>query len=187
MAEFHLERGEKVTRAVRKHWFVLVLEVLPFILLAILPLLVPFVIELVSTEETAALKTLLTYLTIDNPWVRFLLGLWWLIAWIAAFNSFTSYYLNEWIITTHRIVEINQHTFFSREVSSLLLNRVQDVRTDIHGIFATLLGYGTLTVQSAGANNHFHMHGVPHPQELRDLVMREITEYHKNINTTRII
>jgi len=187
MAEFHLAHGEPVTRAVRNNWFVLVLEILPFILLAILPLLIPGVVEFVSSSNTVVLERLLTYLTLENPWVRFLLGLWWLIIWIAAFNSFTSYYLNEWIITTHRIVEINQHTFFSREVSSLLLNRVQDVRTDVHGIFATLLGYGTLTIQSAGASNHFHMHGVPHPQELRDLVMREITEYHKKLNTSRVI
>jgi len=186
MTEFRLERGERITRAVRKHWFVLILEVLPFVLMALIPLVVPGILDFIS-RGSDNLSTFIALLTLSNPWVRLVAGLWWLVLWIAAFNSFTSYYLNEWIITTHRIVEINQHGFFSREVSSLLLNRVQDVRTDVDGLFATLLHYGTLTIQSAGANNHFHMHGIPDPQGLRDLVMKEITEYHKNLNTTRVI
>jgi len=187
MAEFRLESGERITQAVRKHWFVLVLEILPFALLAIVPLFIPSVMNLVGRGETLALETLIAFMTLDNPWMRLLVGLWWLSMWIAAFNTFTSYYLNEWIITTHRIVEINQHGFFSREVSSLLLNRVQDVRTDVDGIFATLLGYGTLTVQSAGANDYFHMHGIPNPQGLRDLVMKEIAELHKMQHTSPVL
>jgi len=174
-------------RAVRKHWFVLVLEILPFVLMALVPLLIPDILEFISRGGSSGLDRFTTLLTLENPWIRLAVGLWWLVLWVTAFSAFTSYYLNEWIITTHRIVEINQHAFFSREVSSLLLNRVQDVRTDISGLFATLLGYGTLTVQSAGANDYFHMHGIPHPQELRDLVMREITEFHKNVNTSRVI
>ena len=178
MAEFRLEAGEQITRAVRKHWFVLLTEILPFVLLAILPLFIPAMLDFISKGETFAIQGLVDMLTLENPWIRLLVGLWWLSMWIAAFNTFTHYYLNEWIITTHRIVEINQHGFFSREVSSLLLNRVQDVTTDVDGLFATLLGYGTLTVQSAGVNDYFHMHGIPHPQSLRDLVMKEIQALH---------
>ena len=187
MAEFKLHHGERVTRAVRKHWFVLILEVLPFALMALVPLLIPGIIEFVGRGESVALDGLLSYLTLENGWVRLFVGLWWLTLWIAAFNSFTSYYLNEWIITTSRIVEVTQHGFFNREVSSTLLNRVQDVTTEVDGLFATLLGYGTLTVQSAGANDYFHMHGIPHPQELRDIVMKEIAELHKQQKTTPLI
>lgn len=186
-AEFRLERGERITRAVRKHWFVLLLEVLPFALMALVPLFIPNFIAFITQDASTGLDALIALLTLDNAWVRLMLGLWWLVMWIAAFNTFTSYYLNEWIITTHRIVEINQHGFFNREVSSLLLNRVQDVRTDVDGIFATLFHYGTLTIQSAGASNHFQMHGIPNPQEQRDLVMKEITEVHKRGHTTPVI
>ena len=186
VAEFRLEHGERITRAVRTHWFVLAIEVLPFALMALIPVLIPGILEAIA-NGAPQMDRIVYMLTLENPWIRLMVGLWWLVMWIAAFNSFTSYYLNEWIITTHRIVEIKQHGFFNREVSSLLLNRVQDVRTDINGLFATLLHYGTLTIQSAGANNNFHMHGIPDPQGLRDLVMKEITEFHKGKSTTPLI
>lgn len=178
MEEFDLEPGEVVQRAVRKHWFVLVIEVLPFLLLAILPLFLPGILNLLTEPGMVGIDRIVSLLSIDNPWARLILGLWWLVLWIAAFNTFTSYYLNQWIITSHRIIEIDQHGFFNRQVSSLLLNRVQDVTSDVRGLFATLLGYGTITVQSAGANDYFRMHGIPHPADLRDLIMKEIAALH---------
>lgn len=185
MNEFELEAGESITRSVRKHWFVQFVEVLPFFLLALLPLLIPDLIRFVVLSQPTGLESLISALTLSNPWMRLLLGLWWLIMWIAAFNIFTSHYLNQWIITTHRIIEINQHGFFNRQVSSLLLNRVQDVTTEIEGFFPTLIGYGTLVVQSAGAHDYFTMSGIPHPQELRDLIMREIAALHGHIDSPR--
>lgn len=182
--EFKLDAGEHVKRSVRKHWVVLVLEMLPFALIAIVPLIIPPFLLFIGRGESEALEGLIAMLSFENSWVRLFMGLWWLLLWIAAFNTFTSYYLNEWIITSRRIVEITQRGFFSREVSSTLLNRVQDVTTDVNGILPTLFGYGTLTVQSAGANDYFHMHGIPHPQELRDLVMHEIAALHKGQNTS---
>ncbi|HWH07081.1 MAG TPA: PH domain-containing protein [Candidatus Paceibacterota bacterium] len=178
MAEFRLEPGEHIARAVRKHWFVHVLEVLPFALLALFPFLIPSLLSFVASNSPTTLTGLLSALTTDNPWVRLLLGLWWLVMWVAAFNAFTSYYLNQWIITSHRIIEINQRGFFNREVSSILLNHVQDVTSDVRGLFATLLGYGTITIQSAGADTFFHMQGIENPTALRDLVMREIAQLH---------
>ena len=186
MDEFELEPGESVTRSVRKHGFVHFIEVLPFFLLALLPLLIPDILTFIAGKNIQALDVFLSAFTLENPWARLMLGLWWLVMWIAAFNTFTSYFLNQWIITTHRIIEINQHGFFSRQVSSLLLNRVQDVTTEIHGFFPTLLGYGTLVVQSAGAHEYFTMHGIPHPQDLRDLIMREIAALHGHIDAPKI-
>lgn len=187
MEEFDLEPGEVVQRAVRKHWFVLVIEVLPFFFLAILPLFLPSILDALTEPGMVGIDRIVSMLSIDNPWARLILGLWWLILWIAAFNTFTSYYLNQWIITSHRIIEIDQHGFFNRQVSSLLLNRVQDVTTDVRGLFATLLGYGTITVQSAGANDYFRMHGIPHPTDLRDLIMKEIAALHGHTNPGGIL
>lgn len=177
MPEFDLHAGETVIRSVRKHWLVLLFEVLPFLILAYLPLMVPGILDFVSGTSNA-LEPLIAFLVGGNPWITLMLGLWWLMMWIAAFNTFTSYYLNQWIITTHRIVEIKQNGFFDRHVSSVHLNRVQDVTTEIHGIFGTLLGFGTLIVQSAGANDFFRMYGVEDPAGLRDLVMREVSALH---------
>lgn len=173
MSEFHLEQGERVTRTVRKHWFVLLMSLIPFFLLAWVPLfLPPLFSQFTLTPEAMAFVSMLTS---ENPWYRLFLGLWWLFLWLAAFNSFTQYYLNHWVITTSRIVRVRQHGFFSREVSSFLLRKVQDVSTTVDGIFPDLLGYGSIRVQTAGdASRHFVMDGITDPTGMRDLIMRQI-------------
>lgn len=180
--EFSLEHGERITRAVRKHWFVFFLELLPFALLALLPLLAPPFFTFLGEGRGGLFDPLVSFLTGGSALVRFMLGLYWLLIWICAFNIYTSYFLNQWIITTHRIIEIEQRGFFSREVSSLLLNRVQDVTTDVVGFFPTILGYGTLIVQSAGTNDYFKMRGIPDATGLRDLIMKEIADLRAHPN-----
>ncbi|KND47512.1 MAG: hypothetical protein AB199_03720 [Parcubacteria bacterium C7867-004] len=183
MEEFELEEGERVTLTVRKHWFVLLLSMLPFLLLAYLPTVLPGLFAGFAKQSPELLE-LLSTLTLDNMYVRLFLGLWWLMLWIGAFNTFTQYYLNHWVITSHRIVRIEQHGFFNREVSSFLLLKVQDVSTTVDGIFADLLGYGTIQVETAGTSaKHFVMDGVSDPQGMRDLIMREIGQLHTPTNT----
>lgn len=178
MEEFQLDAGERVTRTVRKHWFVLLVSFIPFLLLAWLPTIVPGLLMKLSSASPDVLS-LFGQLSFENPWFRLFLGLWWLLLWIGAFNAFTQYYLNHWVITTSRIVRIRQHGFFSREVSSFLLVKVQDVSTSVDGIFADLLGYGCVRVETAGdASRHFSMDGVEDPTGMRDLIMSEIAALH---------
>ncbi len=180
MEEFALEPGEKVLRTVRKHWFVLVASLVPFLLLAWLPLFVPNVLAHLADGSADALP-LLASLTVANPWFRLFLGMWWLFLWVAAFNTFTQYYLNHWVVTTLRIVRVRQLGFFSRDVSSFLLVKVQDVSTGVHGILADLLGYGSVRVETAGdASRCFVMDGIADPTGMRDLIMKEIAELHGN-------
>lgn len=183
MEEFQLDAGERVTRTVRKHWFVLVVSFIPFLLLAWLPTFVPpLLVKLSAAGPDAA--ALFAQFTPENEWFRLFLGLWWIFLWIGAFNTFTQYYLNHWVITTSRIVRIRQHGFFSREVSSFLLSRVQDVTTEVNGIFADLLGYGSVRVQTAGTDSKdFVMDGVEDPTGMRDLVMSQINALHRDPNS----
>ena len=123
----------------------------------------------------------LSMLTPANPWFRLVQGLWWLVLWIGAFNLFTQYYLNHWVITNLRIVRIRQHGFFAREVASFHLIRVQDVTTEVNGIFADLLGYGHVRVQTAGTDSkHFVMDGIDDPQGMRDMIMSEIAAQYRD-------
>lgn len=177
MRDVELEPGESITRSVRKHWFVLVLNLIPYAILAWLPtLFVPFVHYIASVAQHSG--QVATFDITNIPLVRLVYGLWLLMLWSAAFNTITRYYLNQWIITNTRIIEIHQYGYFSREVSSTLLVRVQDVSSDVEGLFGTLLGYGELEVESAGEKEHFVMDDIADPQGLRDLIVREIAALH---------
>jgi membrane protein YdbS with pleckstrin-like domain len=161
MDGFEIEPNESVTLVVRKHWVLLALRLLPDVFLAIAPPIFIFIFSGIPT-----------------PPERFFLGVWWLLIWMGAFGHLTRYFLNAWIITTTRIIDINQPAFFRRTISSFLLDRVQDITSDVDGIIETAVGFGTLSVETAGRDEHFQMCGVPQPDAIRDLIMREVAELH---------
>ena len=179
MKEFALDPGEEIILMARKHWLVFLGVLLPYIFLALLPLLLPAIFETFSAHYPQ-LEVAIDAIPMRGPIIQGMLGIWWLILWIGAFNSFVSYFLNVWIITSARIVQIEQTGFFNRQVSSFLLGRVQDITTDIHGILADLFRYGTVRVETAGTASHlFSMEGVADPVAMRDLIMKEIALLHK--------
>lgn len=171
MKEFELEPGEHVVLQVRKHWFIFLMELLPYAILAILPFVLPkFLVLAPPMVPYAALFEYQTQLS------RAALGIWLLISWTLAWGTFTRYFLNAWVLTSQRVVTIKQRQFFNREVSSLLLTRVQDVTTTVSGLLPSLIGFGNIKVQSAGAEVEFTMRGIPHPERMRNLIIKYIPE-----------
>lgn len=171
MKEFELEPGEHVVLQVRKHWLLFLGELLPYAIMAILPFAVPKLLLL--APPLALYAAFFDYTTTLS---RAGLGVWLLISWTGAWGAFTKYFLNAWILTSQRIVTIKQRGFFKREVSSLLLERVQDVTTNVTGVLFSILGIGNIKVQSAGADVEFTMRGIPRPEQMRDLIMKYIPE-----------
>lgn len=174
MKEFDLEPGEQVLIETRKHWFLFILELLPYAFLALLPFVLVKMIGLIPQEmmrESAS--------GWENPMLQAGAALWLLLVWTAAWGAFTRYFLNVWVVTNMRIVEIHQRGFFNREVSSVLLSRVQDVTTEVVGLLPSLLSIGDIKVQSAGADVEFHMRGIPRPEDTRDLIMNNVAKHSK--------
>lgn len=171
MKEFELEHGEVVVLQVRKHWFVFVLELLPYAIGFIFPFALPKLLQLSVHLELYA-----KFFDFHEPLYRALLGLWLLFVWTGAWGAFTKYFLNAWILTSQRIVTIKQRNFFHREVAGLLLTRVQDVTIIVSGILPSLIGYGSIKVQSAGAEIEFTMRDIPRPAIMRDLIFKYIPE-----------
>ncbi len=170
MKEFELEPGEHVVKQARKHWFLFLAELLPFALLAVIPFALPGFLRLAPPLAQYA-----AFFTVQIPLMRAALGVWLLVSWTGAWSAFTRYFLNAWVLTNERIVDIKQRGYFSREVSSVLLNRVQDVTTDVRGVLPSLLNIGDINVQSAGAVDKFHMHGIPKPEQMRDLILKYVS------------
>lgn len=170
MKEFELGPDEHVVMEARKHWFLFLGELLPYTIIAIIPFALPNLLTLAPPLREYA--TLFTYHT---PLARAALGIWLLVTWTSAWGAFTRYFLNAWVLTNQRIVTIKQRRFFFREVSSLLLTRVQDVTTNVNGILSSLLGLGDIKVQSAGADVEFTMRGIPRPEQMRDIILKYVS------------
>lgn len=97
------------------------------------------------------------------------------------FTNFVTFYLDMLIVTNDRLMSVRQQGLFSRTISELDLYKIQDITSEVHGAFATLFGYGTLTIQTAGAHEEFVIQNIPHPEQLRQAIMdlaEEDRKYH---------
>ncbi len=178
MEEFELEPNETVLLTVRQHPFVIVGHLIPFPILALVPFLLLMVVNYGLMNGLMGAQSALSPITFTTPGMRFALGAWWLFVWMAFYATLTRNRLTLWVITSTRIVDIHQYGFFNRVVSSFLLIRVQDVTTGVRGVFGTLLGFGSINVETAGSDEKFIMDGLTSPDKIRDLIMREVSLLH---------
>lgn len=169
-----LEFGEEVFYTARKHWFVFMSESLFLIVLAGIP---PIVLEVFSLNATFGI----TPKGAEVLW--FFYSLWLILLWLVIVYLWTDYYLDVWLVTDRRIIDVDQRGLFNREISSFRLDLIQDATIEVPGIFATLIGYGTIHVQTAGVAKVFDMQGVSHPHRLHEAIMEEHNKAREKLRT----
>ncbi len=146
-----LDKDEQVLYRARKHWFVFAVEFFFLLVLGVAPLFVAPVLPAVIP-------------------VAFLFSLWLIAVWIMIFAVWTDFYLDVWIITNKRIIDIEQKGFFHREIAVCSLADVQDITTTISGLIPTLLNYGNIKVQTAGEAREFMLHSASHPEKVKQKI-----------------
>ncbi len=147
----------------RRHWLILSREFLGFAGLLAIGLAIYYV----------AGRYFGAYYEVAN----FLLAVYILIIWQIFFTSLVDYYLDTWIVTDHRIIDIHQTGFFRRDISELRYSKIQDVSVKINGFIPTIANYGDLIIQTAGAVQEFHFQQIPDPNRVRDRILRLHDEF----------
>lgn len=164
-----LSPDEKIISIVHRHWFILFGQTFGLIIV----FFAPIVLYIFAVGQTVyVLQTEIT-LFLPSSLAIFIFSMWGLLIWMQLFNSWTDHYLDGWIVTNKRIMDIEQRGFFSRQISSFRIERIQDVTTDIHGFIATLLDFGDVHVQTASESHEFVIKGAPNPKAIKELILRE--------------
>lgn len=78
--------------------------------------------------------------------------------------------LNAMLITNQRIMYIQQQGFFHRTVSEITYDKIQDVRSVVHGLWSTLFHFGSVVIQTAGSSASLEMSGLKDPSDLQQLI-----------------
>ena len=99
---------------------------------------------------------------IKNIYVTFLV--------LGLFMLWTVYYLNVWIITNKRVVDIRQAGIFNQRISELTLPNIEDITSDTSGILGTFFSFGDVEIQTAGEKEHFEFIKVPDPKGIERLI-----------------
>ncbi len=156
--------GEKVVTILHRDIFIVLKRILLFIVLLALPVALLFMLNRLFPALNQGL--------IVWPIIVMSASAYLLFIWLLFFFSIIDYLLDVWIITDQRIIDIRQSGFFSRTISELRLSRIQDITSDVSGVWATIFKYGNLKVQTAAQEEKFHFEEVGHPERVRDLLIR---------------
>lgn len=159
---------EKTELFLRRHWLILFFIYLGFGLMALAGLAGFYFSKnlLILGENGLALA-------------RFLLIIYFLIIWEGLFKALADFFLDVWIVTDHRILEIHQLGLFKRDVSELRLSKIEDVSVKVKGILPTFFNYGEVMIQTAGAIPEFKFEQVSRPQQVKDEILRLHDEFVK--------
>jgi len=156
---FDLGPDEKIVLTVRRHKLALVFETLFLALFVVLP---PVLYWISDTVMVIRGNDLFLFFGIYSLVLLF--------AWVIFFIIWTNYYLDVLVITDKRIVDVEQKGFFSRELSTVRMENIQDITVNISGVLATLLDFGTLRIQTAAEAREFIIRDVPQPNKVKSII-----------------
>lgn len=164
---------EQVILFLRRHWFALLAIGSTFTLLIGTPLVAGWYFWDIIDSWFAH--------PVSGSLLVVLGSMYFLSIWLFAFLEFTDYYLDTWIITNERIINIEQEGLFNRTASELDLAAVQDTTAEIRGILQTIFTYGQVFVQTAGEKGRFHFKNIDNPEQVKELITRLVEEDKRRI------
>lgn len=93
---------------------------------------------------------------------------------IILFPFWINWFYSVYIVTDRRLIQITQKGLFHKSFVDLGLNQIQSLNYEIRGLQATLLGYGTILVQTYMGD--LVIHEVHHPAKLYKKLITVLNE-----------
>ena len=84
------------------------------------------------------------------------------------------WHFSVFIVTDQRFIQITQKGFFHRSVADLALAQIQSVNYEISGLQETLLGFGTINMQTYVGD--LEIKDVHHPAKVQKKIIKYFTK-----------
>jgi hypothetical protein len=154
------EEKETVALFLRQHIVVNV----PWIILAMLMLIAPTIIfPLLFSIIRISITVPVGYIIVATIW-------WYVATFGFIVAKFLGWFINIYIVTNERIVDIDFYYLLYKHFSEAELNKIQDISYTSQGIFATIFNYGDVTIETAGEAPHLVFETVPHPERVVETI-----------------
>jgi hypothetical protein len=88
--------------------------------------------------------------------------------------SWITWFFSVFIITDQRLIQISQKGLFHRSVIDMRLNQIQMVNYEIAGLQETLLGFGTIVMQTYVGD--LVIHDLHHPAKIQKRLLEILRE-----------
>lgn len=163
----NLKKDEKLMRIVHKHWASFIIPISKTFLILIIPF---FLIFFLFSSVIGAI----------------IFFIWVAAGFFYGIYSWLTWYFDSFIITDKRLINIDQKSLFTRSVSEVGINSVQDVTYEINGFLASAFNFGILRVATA-AKNIMEIKGVEDPRALQGLIFELQQKSKKALSAKELI
>lgn len=166
---FKLEKNEYIVLISRRHWLRPVIETLAAFFSLLIPLFISSVIftipELLNQLGNTSILSIILILS------------WLFIVWNIVFVIWTNHFLDVLIVTNLHVIDIEQISLWHREISTIQLQKIQDISSKTEGLIPSILHYGDLEIQSAGSLTNFIVQRIQSPDLIRQKMNEQINNY----------
>ncbi len=154
------EAKETVVLFLRQHIIVNV----PWIILAILMLIAPtLVFPFLLSVVHITIHVSVGYIIVATIW-------WYIATFGFIVAKFLGWFINIYIVTNERIVDIDFYYLLYKHFAEAELNKIQDISYTSQGIFAAIFNYGDVTIETAGEAPHLVFEMVPYPEHVVETI-----------------
>lgn len=114
-------------------------------------------------------------------WGQTLFGLDLGIGFLLLLRTIFLWQKNQLLVTTHRVIDIDQRGFFDKTVSEIPYDQIEDVFGKIKGVFGTIFRYGEINIQTGAGKVQICLQKIKHPvalqQQINELRERYVSRY----------
>ena len=145
----NLREGEEPVLMLRQHWASFLWPIIRTIVF--IGVTMPF------------LSYIFTY-----SWLTIVVIAWWSVSIVWLLISWFTWYFNLTLVTSQRIIDIEQRGMFLRRVREAPHAGIMEVTFEIKGLMATLFGYGNVYVNLGGDKKPICIEAVETPEIVKD-------------------
>lgn len=163
--------NEKTILFLRRHWIDIIVIIL--YALCMFGILGLFIFSMILGDPGVLSKP------ITGPLIAIGASIYAIACVIIIISQATDYYLDTWIVTNERVIDIEHHGLFSRTMSELRLSQIQDVTSETHGFFQIFLTFGDVHIQTAAGRARFNFKRIDNPDDVKHQVIALVQNYRK--------
>lgn len=163
------QKNEVVLAFTRKHWLVIIPHTLWLLMLVAVPLAIFWFRANYDFSEFISPVAYRVISGLAIVAITYFLHM--------CFLRFFNFYLQTFIITNYRVVQLDQTLYFVRNRDSIDLREIQDIEIHQKGIMPTICNYGELIITLSSAHATKHVYFMPNPEYFFRKINKTKREY----------
>lgn len=166
---------EKIFVFLRRHPVAFLPQILVIAGVAVVAFILVIIFSVAGSEFIARESLVDEWLVVGLSAFFLFAGTFFMVSWI-------DFYLDIYIVTDTRLVDIDQERMFHRAISELTFEQVEDVRCVIKGVLGTFFDFGMIEIQTAGSQRNFFFEQIAHPRTVAQIIIDLVNQDREGVH-----